>query len=192
MGLSAPELWILRHGETAWNVEGRLQGHLDSPLTENGYAQARTQREILRRGLPRGVTVVSSPSERALETARIVAEPLGLSVACDEALREVRVGQWQGRRIDEIAAELPRGATDDPHLWKFGAPGGERIDEMVARLTGLVARLDGPTVLVTHGVTSRVLRCLLLGRPPTELSTLPGGQGIVHHVKGGVARVVGA
>jgi probable phosphoglycerate mutase len=187
---TVPDLWILRHGETVWNAEGRLQGHLDSPLTATGREQARAQRDILARCLPAGVTALSSPSGRAWETARIAAAELGLPLRADTALREVHLGAWQGRRIEEITAELPPDAREDPHLWKFRAPGGETLDGMTARLTALLDRLQGPSVLVTHGVTSRVLRCLLLGRPPEALSELPGGQGVVHHVSAGAARVI--
>jgi len=192
MRLDIPDLWILRHGETVWNVEGRLQGHLDSPLTEKGEAQARAQRQILARVLPGPVPVLSSPSGRAWRTARIVAGGAGLTVTQDPALREVSVGDWQGRRIADIRAGWPPDAAEDPHLWKFDAPGGERLEQMAARLDALLGRLDGPTVLVTHGVTSRVLRCIVLGLCPTALSRLPGGQGVVHHLSGGRARVIGA
>ena len=191
MGLQIPELWILRHGEIEWNVAGRLQGHLDSPLTETGLAQARAQRDILARILPGRVPVLSSPSGRAWRCARIIAEGLDLPLSAEAALREIDIGAWHGRRIEEIRAADPARIGDDPHLWKFAAPGGESMEAMVARLDALLARLEGPTVLVTHGVTSRVLRCLVLGRPPEELAQLPGGQGVVHHLRDGRARLLG-
>lgn len=190
MALSLPELWILRHGETQWNVDGRLQGHLDSPLTETGLRQARAQGVILENCLPDGVSVLSSPSGRAWETARIAVGGLGLEVVAEPDLREIDMGDWHGQLISELAAQLPEGATDDPHLWKFTAPGGERLAQMEARLAGLLDRLEGPTVMVTHGVTSRAVRCLALGLPLERMGGLPGGQGIVHHVKDGVATVI--
>jgi len=196
MGPCLPELWILRHGETAWNVQGRLQGRLDSPLTGTGRAQARTQREILGEILensrPEGVSALSSPSGRAWRTAEIALAGLGVDLRAEPDLREIDIGRWAGRQIGEITATLPPEAARDPHLWKFTAPGGETLPEMVARLTGLLDRLEGPTVIVTHGVTSRVLRCLALGRPVEEMAKLPGGQGVVHHLQGGAARVIGA
>ena len=191
MGRDSPDLWILRHGETAWNVEERLQGHLDSPLTETGLAQANAQRRILARVLPGPVPVLSSPSGRALRTARIVADAAGMPVTTDEALRELYLGAWQGRRVPDIRDELPGEAAADPHLWKFTAPGGERLEQMIARLNAFLDRLDGPAVVVTHGLTSRVLRCLVLGLSPRDLAWLPGGQGVVHHLSGGRARVLG-
>lgn len=187
-----PELWLLRHGQTEWNAAGRLQGRLDSPLTETGLRQARAQGVILRRILPAGVTVLASPSPRAWRTAEIATEGLGLTVRPDPDLVEIDLGIWSGRQADEVRSALPPGAPDDLHLWKFDAPGGEGLAAMTARLEGVLARLEGPTVLVTHGVTSRVLRCLALGRPVSELSALPGGQGVVHHVRDGGARTIDA
>lgn len=185
-----PELWILRHGQTVWNAEGRLQGHLDSPLTDRGQRQARAQGEILRRVLPAEVTVLSSPAGRSWQTAEIALAGLGLVPVAEPDLREVHLGRWQGRLVRALRAERGLGPQDDPHLWKFGAPGGERLEAVTARLLRLRGRLEGPCVLFTHGLTSRVLRCLVLGRPLEELSRLPGGQGVVHHVTRGVARVI--
>jgi len=185
-----PELWLLRHGQTEWNAAGRLQGRLDSRLTETGIAQARAQGAILRRVLPAGVAVLSSPAGRAWRTAQIATAGLGLTVLPDPDLQEIDMGDWVGRLVDDLRAELPAGAADDPHLWKFGAPRGEGMAAMAARLNRVLERLDGPSVLVTHGVTSRVLRCLALGRPVHELAALPGGQGVVHHLRDGVARTI--
>lgn len=190
MAMSLPEMWILRHGETEWNVEGRLQGHLDSPLTETGLRQARAQGAILETCLPEGVSVLSSPSGRAWETARIAVAGLGLEVVAEPDLREIDMGEWHGELISDLAARLPEDMTEDPHLWKFTAPGGERLEQMEARLSRLLARLAGPTVMVTHGVTSRALRCLALGLPLERMGEVPGGQGVVHHVKDGVATVI--
>lgn len=193
MSRPMPELWILRHGQTEWNVEERLQGHLDSPLTRLGVHQAQVQGEILRGALPKsGVRAFASPSGRARRTAEIALEGLDLPFEDVPALREVDVGAWQGCRAADLRMRHPTiESCSDPHLWKFSAPGGESLAQMVSRVSALMERLDGPAVLVTHGLTSRVLRCLVLGRPVEELSALPGGQGVVHHLKDGVARVIG-
>ncbi len=184
-----PELWILRHGETEWNASGRLQGRLDSPLTETGLRQAEAQGRILARDLPGAVRVISSPAPRALRTAEIALP--GRSVETDARLEEIDLGRWQGRTIDELRAENAgiRAATD-PHLWKFTAPGGETLGQMADRVTLVLRGLEGPTVLVTHGVTSRLLRCIVLGLAIIDLTAVPGGQGIVHHIRDGQARLL--
>ena len=97
-----------------------------------------------------------------------------------------------------MPAEIAAGWPDlvggrDPAEWKFDAPRGERLEQMVARVSGVLSDLrglDGPVVIVTHGVTSRVLRCLALGRAPSELAALPGGQGVVHVIEAGTGRVL--
>lgn len=184
-----PELWILRHGQTEWNVAGRLQGRLDSPLTDTGRAQAAGQGRILEGLVPAGAVLVSSPSPRARITAEIALP--GVPVVLDSRLAEIDLGQWQGQSLPDIMAMHPEIAAEpDPHLWKFNAPNGESLPEMEARVRSFLDDLTGPTVLVTHGVTSRLMRCLILGLPVTAMSRVPGGQGVVHHVAGGVARVL--
>jgi probable phosphoglycerate mutase len=186
-----PELFVLRHGETAWNVEGRLQGHLDSPLTPRGVAQAQAQRAILARVAPVQARVVSSPSPRARRTAGIACD--GHAITLDPRLMEIDLGAWTGKLVTEIVADHPHLQGDgDPHLWKFTAPRGERLDDMTARCQAVLDGLSGPTILFTHGLTSRVLRCLALGNPPRTLSDLPGGQGVVHHIRDGQAQILTA
>lgn len=187
--MNLPELWILRHGQTEWNVAGRLQGLLDSPLTDIGRAQAAEQGRILARVAPADTIAISSPSPRAMTTASL-AMP-GRQVARDARLTEIDLGQWQGRALADIEAAHPEIAAEtDPNLWKFNAPGGESLPAMEARVRSFLVDLSAPAILVTHGVTSRLMRCAILGLPVTGLSDLPGGQGVVHHLRDGVARVL--
>jgi glucosyl-3-phosphoglycerate phosphatase len=186
-----PPLYILRHGETEWNRSGRLQGHLDSPLTELGRQQAVTQNEILKRHAPADAVAISSDSERSVLTAQLALAGLAMPLALDARLREVALGQWQGMTVAEIRHDWSDLIGErDPFDWKFDAPGGESLGDLAARARAVLDELSGPTVIVTHGLTSRVLRCLALGRPPEELGTLPGGQGMVHVVEEGQARVL--
>ena len=175
--LPCPELWILRHGETAWNRDGILQGGRDSALTARGRVQAARQGAILR---AHGVTAPArvSPQGRARDTARLA----GLDARVEPALRELAMGAWEGRRLAEVAP--PPGLT-----WKFAAPGGEDRATLTARAAALLSALDGPAVLVTHGVTGTVLRALATGRDDLDATTDP--QGVVHHIVGGRERVLG-
>ena len=181
--MTQPALYVLRHGETDWNVEGRLQGALDSPLTAKGRAQARRQADILSHA---GVDapIYSSPQGRARQTAQIIADQLGRHVVQNDALREVSMGPWDGQLITDVAPANP----DDPVLWKFDAPGADRLSDMQNRLRAFVQTLDTSAVLVTHGVTSRVLRAQLLGVPDTAIASLPGGQGVVFRISQGLQR----
>ena len=182
-------LFILRHGETVWNAQGRLQGHADSPLTPTGRDQAARQRALLAQAGAAHLPLRSSPSPRALTTAEI-ARP-GRPILLDARLMEVGLGDWTGQAITDIAAANPHVAEDgDPHMWKFTAPGGERLGDLAARCRAVLDDLDGPTILVTHGLTSRVLRCLALGLSPDRMMDLPGGQGVIHHIADGAARLM--
>ncbi|MEM6899253.1 MAG: histidine phosphatase family protein [Pseudomonadota bacterium] len=187
-----PDLWILRHGETEWNAAGRLQGRLDSRLTRRGEAQARAQGRVLQQaGLPEGIEVRVSAAGRARRTADIALAGMDWPVTIDPDLVEVGLGDWQGLTQSDIRRTYPGfDLASDPHLWKFIGPGCETLPEIVARAHRVLKNLRGPSILVTHGVTSRILRCLVLGLPPERLSALPGGQGVVHYISEGRAQLL--
>ena len=184
------ELFVLRHGETTWNREGRMQGHLNAPLTELGVAQAVAQRNIMTGQDLSGFRVLSSPSGRAVETAAIALGPLVTEITTDPDLREVGVGEWTGRLRAELIDPTEWQVTTDGVLELYDmAPGGETLAGLEARCSQFLARLEGPHVLVTHGITSRMIRALALGHGPNvtleALAEMPGGQGVVYNVKKG-------
>ncbi len=166
----ATRIIAIRHGETAWNAESRLQGQLDIPLNPLGRAQAAQLAEALRdEGLE---LVISSDLGRAADTARALAEPLGLPLLFDTGLRERGFGTMEGRtfqELDERAPELAlRWRRRDP---EFGPPGGERLRDFYARSVATAERLAlahaGRTIaLVTHG---GVLDCLYRAATRIEL-----------------------
>ncbi|WP_116130840.1 histidine phosphatase family protein [Tropicimonas sp. IMCC34043] len=174
-------LLILRHGETEWNVAGRMQGGLDSPLTARGRQQARDQGAILRAAGLGQLPLLVSPLGRAMQTARLALP--GVAPQPDPRLAEVAMGHWQGLTRDEIAANWPE-ALDDPHpfRWKFRAPGGESFEQLADRLGAFAAERPGPAIVVTHGVTSQVLRGILLGMDLESMAGLEDRQGCVWHV----------
>jgi broad specificity phosphatase PhoE len=156
---------LARHGETDWNSERRWQGHADRPLNESGREQAR---ELAASRDGRAIHVVySSDLIRAHETARIVAERLGLPVGADVGLREVDVGDWSGRAHDEVKGVDPEGFR----RWQEGGKGwsgGESYEEMGARVVGTVLRIaerhPGETILiVSHGGSIRACRAAAAG-----------------------------
>lgn len=180
-----PPLVVLRHGETEWNRAGRWQGHLDSPLTPEGEAQARAMGELLRDmglGGPGWARRVS-PTGRARRTAELL--DLGHPFEEDPDLREIGVGAFAGHTRDEIRAES--GLPDTAGFLEFyaAAPGGEGLEALWHRVGRVLDRLSGPTLIVTHGITSRFLRARALGLPIDRVLDVPGGQGVVHRVEGG-------
>ena len=146
---------VVRHGETRWNVEMRIQGQGDSPLTETGIAQARAIAERL--GAERIDAIVSSDLGRAMSTARHIGERLGLEVVADARLRERAFGAGEGMTYTEIDQVYPgafaRIREVDPD---FVIPGGEsrrQFHERVrAAFDDLASRHAGRTVVVvSHG-----------------------------------------
>jgi len=170
--LTAP-LYLLRHGETAWNLERRLQGMQDSALTERGRAQAAGIGRALKAELAGacGPTVfLRSPLGRTRETSLIVGRELGLDPAAwrdDPRLAGVGFGRWEGSTWQEIEAVRPDAHTQ----WRadpagFTTPGGETyfsLRQRSAAVLAEIAALGTRTVAVGHGVSGAVLRGLHLG-----------------------------
>ncbi len=177
-----PEIVVVRHAETVWNKERRFQGRLDSPLTMDGEAQARALASVLREaGLPRsGWRVLASPATRVLATAAIALP--GVALRTDPRLLELGLGDWEGRKTDEV-----RGKEQPPGVlgWQFAAPGGEPREGFVGRCRSFLDELDGPVLILTHGLTGRMIRSLWLGGGIEEANDLPGGQGNAFHLRDG-------
>jgi len=154
---------LARHGQTAWNAQGRLQGHTDIELDDTGRAQAK---ELARSLDGAGVARVwSSDLARARETAAIVAAELGLAAPqVDAELRERKFGVFEGLTRDEIAVQ-------HPEAWRAWVahtqhpPGGEPKDDATVRMQRALLRIvaDGTTLVVTHGGVMRLWLMDLLG-----------------------------
>ena len=188
-----PEIFVLRHGQTEWNTVGRHQGRLDSPLTEIGREQALAQSRILANALAgRGdVQAHCSPQGRAFDTAGIILARLGQVAKADDRLCEIAFGDWEGLTIDEIAdgwPEIEPMLDAEPFGWHFCAPGGETFDDICRRAQDFLRHLTSPSIIITHGITSRILRGLWLGVGQDEMAALEGGQGCVYHLKKAVQR----
>ena len=184
------EFLILRHGQTEWNCAERMQGRLDSALTELGRDQAARQAEILRDFGVAGWDWYASPQGRAMATAQIAQGDHQAEITVDARLSEIDLGDWTGKVRSEIRAEVPALFEAGELGWYDHAPGGEGLAGLAARAGAFMAGLQGPSVIVTHGITSRVIRCLALGLPVNAFGSLPGGQGVAHHVCDGMARVI--
>ncbi len=189
-----PPIYVLRHGETQWNAEGRLQGARNSPLTQTGRAQAARQRALLAGLDLAAFDIRISPQGRAIETAAIALAAEADYLHTDARLREIGVGGWAGLRRPEMqpAPVTPTEHTPDGPLALYdAAPGGEGFTALRARCLSFLDSLARPTICVTHGITSRMLRATAMGQPGAALGDLPGGQGVVHVVEDGAHRTLG-
>ena len=148
-------LVVIRHGETDWNAEGRMQGQLDAPLSRRGRWQAgRLGDALAGEGIE---AIVASDLSRALDTARALAAAVGLPVSTDPGLRERCFGVFEGHTYAEIDARWPEEALRwRGHDAAFGPEGGERLEDFAERAVAAVRRAaeahPGRTVaVVTHG-----------------------------------------
>jgi probable phosphoglycerate mutase len=163
------DLFLVRHGQTEWNLVPRIQGHSDSPLTALGIEQARAAGRLLRSVLAgRSAAVVASPLGRARSTARIIAGEIGGAperIAIEPRLREVSWEAWDGRSRHEIEAIQPGGWQRLQRDWSFAPEGGERYQHAADRLRHWLMSLDShrPVIAVTHGIACCILRGLILG-----------------------------
>jgi broad specificity phosphatase PhoE len=158
-------LQLVRHGESGWNAERRVQGQsAHAPaLTPLGRAQARTAAELLAELAPHARLVVSSDLPRARETALVVALALGLPLRCDPTLRELCLGELEGRRLDDPGEGGGTVAEAVAALWREPwrrPPGGESVGDLHRRIHAALGRLaDGAAaglIVVTHGGPIRV------------------------------------
>ena len=183
---ACPEVLVLRHGQTEWNAAGRLQGHLDSPLTEIGLRQAQRQNETLLDYDLDGFRFITSPQGRARKTAQLALAGIVAEIETSEELKEINMGQWSGITRAEIAAERKIRLQDLGELQIYDwTPGGETTAQLFERCARFLVQLTGPAVLVTHGMTSLCLRLCALGWGLDRLADLPREQGVVYRVKAG-------
>jgi broad specificity phosphatase PhoE len=160
-------IYLVRHGQTAWNREEVFRGSADIPLNETGRKEALLTGQYLR-----GIcidAIYSSPLSRALETAEAIARPQGIEVQTLNGVIDIDFGGWQGlshEAVRERYEELYRQWKDTPHLVRF--PGGESLEEVRERaleaIHGVVRDHAGETLaMVSHRVVNKIVICGLLG-----------------------------
>lgn len=179
-------IYLLRHGQTEFNLEGRYQGQSDSPLTDQGRRQARANGSLLAEHIG-SAPIWTSPLPRALETAQLVAKALPKAeIHLDERLREVSFGVWEGMTRADIAAGWPNVRKQHPpRLWKLFAPEGERIESLMSRLDAVLrdaAKMKGDLILVGHGVAGRLIRGLHSELSLSEALKLDAPQDVVYRL----------
>lgn len=188
-------LYLVRHGQTAFNLARRYQGAQDSPLTALGVQQAGRMGALLATLVPPGTPLVSSPLGRARHTAELIAATAGLAPpTLDPRLAEISLGAWDGMTDEDIDFAFP-GARDGTTRWDwyFASPDGERYDALAARLGDWLAEATAsttPLVAVSHGVAGRVLRGLYAGLDRDEALKQDVPQDAVFHLaEGRVGRI---
>jgi broad specificity phosphatase PhoE len=194
-----PVLYLIRHGETDFNVAQRLQGRYETSLNARGRQQASECGGILRDLLARegrqpvDYAYVSSPLMRARETMELIRTTLGLEPAAydvDDRLAEVSYGEWEGSTLAEIQVRDP-GVLErrDRDKWDFVPPGGESYREVATRVGTWYATVRRDTVVAAHGGVARVLMANFHILPEEEATHADILHGVVYVFSGGsVAR----
>ncbi len=164
------KLFVVRHGQTLWNKESRLQGRLDSALTEIGRRQADENGRLLRRqGVER---LLVSPLGRTTETAYIINSYVQAEIEFFDELVERDSGHWSGLTFDEIRAAEPLGwRAREADEWNHRPPAGENMPDVIARVAPLLDALRRPgstqtspvTAIISHGVMGRAILAHYLG-----------------------------
>lgn len=193
--------YIMRHGETVFNAAARLQSNtMHTPLTRQGFEQAVAMGCALRAELGERpqVTLHISDTGRALQTAALIAEELGLDWFAGRRtmdLKEIDMGSWCGRSYSDVEDEVGPIVVED-HLLR-PAPDGEDYPMIAERLTRWIDQLDGSGgdhIVVMHGISSRMLRGIMAGYPVHPLHNAPIApslvQGSIALVENGKERVL--
>ncbi|HEY2246019.1 MAG TPA: histidine phosphatase family protein [Bradyrhizobium sp.] len=188
--MSMPVIYYIRHGETSWNAEGRLQGAQDIALNDLGRRQAVQSGHILVDLLARAgrdktkIPFVSSPLARARTTMELLRGAMALppqDYATDDRLREIGYGRWEGSTLAEMQAADPaffaRRLADK---WRVAPVGGETYEAVQLRMRDWYDQIVGDTVVAAHGGTARALMVALGFETPESASDLPVAQGAVY------------
>ena len=188
--MSLPTIYYIRHGETEWNAEGRLQGAQDIPLNDLGRKQAVSAGSILAQLLARDrrseqpLSFVASPLGRARSTMELVRGVLRLppfDYSIDDRLREIGYGRWEGSTLAQMQASDPElFARRQADKWTVAPPGGESYASVQIRVRDWYDRLSMDTVAVAHGGTARALMVALGIETPASAADLAIEQGAVY------------
>ena len=159
------EFWLIRHGQTDWNLTGRWQGQSENApgLNNTGRAQALAILDLLPNA--KFSAIYSSDLLRARQTAELIADPLGLTIIFEPRLREMNLGIWEGMLSSDIEAQYPHELAErarDPFHTR--APQGESPSDMTPRVISVVdeiakERADKPAIIVSHGVALAIIIC---------------------------------
>lgn len=182
------EIYLLRHGQTQFNAERRLQGQCNSPLTELGQRQAFAMGKALAQQLGANAAqwqFVSSPLGRTRQTSELVCQGMGISTAnvtYDARVQEVGLGDWEHEQIEQIVNRHPAFAARND--WYLEAPNGETLVQVQQRLREWLADYQGKQLIViSHGLTGMILKALLMQQDDEQIWLQERPQDALFHYK---------
>jgi len=192
-----PTIFLLRHGQTVWNVEGRYQGQLDSPLTEKGKEQAKENALKLKKHFSSfsSIKIFSSPLGRAKSTTLILCDTLGIDIKCirfEDALKEFNYGAFEGKTkvyCKEVYKEAYEAREKDK--WSYVLEGGESYAMVTERLKCWLESIqdEKEIVLVAHEMINRALRGIYCAYPKEQMLQLRQPNDVVLKLKNGDEKI---
>ncbi len=199
--MNSPLFYFVRHGETDWNAERRLQGQLDIPLNDIGRRQSAQCGMTLHslidgcRKAPADFAFISSPLSRARETMEILRGGLGLprkGYAIEPRLAELSFGRWEGLTYAEVRAlDHWALAVRERDKWNFTTPEGESYAQLLVRVHEWYAGVASDIIVAAHGGVARVLMVLFGVRTSEDAPLGDVGQGVVYQFGPGVMKQYG-
>ncbi|MBS7543349.1 histidine phosphatase family protein [Ancylobacter oerskovii] len=189
--MSKRRIFLVRHGETDWNLAGRLQGSHDIPLNDLGCEQAAGLARVIERlaGDVGPLDYVASPLSRAAQTMAILRAELGLPPDLfrrEPRLKEISFGRWEGNTWTELKRRDPASVADHrANPWHYRPPGGESYSDLSVRVMAAMGEIARDAVVVTHGGVVRAILHALTGMPAQEAAFLPVRQGAVYLIEDG-------
>jgi broad specificity phosphatase PhoE len=188
---SRPKIYFIRHGETDWNLEGRLQGQKDIPLNDLGRVQAEEAGRRLQALVPHyeDLAYVASPMTRTRETMEILRGTIGLhpeTYKLDDRLVELTFGVWEGLTWKEVRKAEPQlAALREQDKWNYAPPGGgESYAMLVSRLRPFLDDLTRDTVVVAHGGVARAFLAIACGVSSRQAASMDIWQGKILVIEG--------
>ncbi len=169
------KLYLVRHGETDWNLENKIQGRTDTPLNENGRRQARELADKVSRELGGIRKIYSSRQKRALETAQIIGRKLAVDPIAYQGLEEMSLGEWEGYTWKQVREVFPQ----EYQIWHQNRryqvpPGGESyqqlLDRLLPALDAIIRKEDQDILIVTHSALIMTLMSYIYDTPFEDMA----------------------
>jgi alpha-ribazole phosphatase len=175
------KLFLIRHGQTDWNLEGKIQGSCDIELNNTGIAQAE---ELSRKALEnnyRFSKIYSSKQKRALRTAEILSRAINVDYIATKGLEEINLGQWEGLSWAEVKGNFPKEYEEWYNNRRYTkAPKGESYQDMLERVLAVIYKIinenSEDVAIVTHGAVIMCLQCYITNTPFKEMSKFKAGN----------------
>ena len=194
-------IYIIRHGQTVWNLAKRKQGRKDSPLTVKGIEQAKQSAELILKEFSdkelSEYKIVISPQWRCQQYASIICELIGIdfmSCTVEESIREHSFGLWEGKTEEEIESTFPgflERRYKKENYWNYVVPMGESYELLSSRISKVLKKYDGQKVIfICHEMVSKVMRGNLLNLSAEEILPLKHKQDTIYCISDEILREI--